>query len=135
MVSVDVNLSAVAIAAVVNIVLGFAWYGIFSKTWMKLMGQTEKDIKASKGKMPLNTAVSFIAAMALSYALTWIVDMAQATTAVEGATIGLLVGLGVVVTTSIPNYLWPGKPLKLFILDQTYTVLGMVVVGAIVAVL
>ncbi len=43
---VDINYGAVLVAAIIEIVLGFLWYGpFFGKMWMKSIGVTEGKTK------------------------------------------------------------------------------------------
>jgi len=46
---VEINYLAVLVAAIASMALGFLWYGpLFGNQWKKLMGFTDKSMKAMK---------------------------------------------------------------------------------------
>ncbi len=73
----DINYWAVLVAAIAQFVIGMAWYSpmLFGKTWMKEMGLTDKDMKASKEKgMMKEMVIALISALVMAYVLshvTW----------------------------------------------------------------
>jgi hypothetical protein len=47
--TVPINYLAVLVAALVPMIIGFAWYSpaLFAKKWMAILGKTEEEIKKS----------------------------------------------------------------------------------------
>ena len=123
------NYFAVLVAALINMVLGAAWYGIFKVPWMKAM-----NIKESDG-MPKGVAQSYGWSALASLVLAWVMALftSYASSAAQGALFGFLAWLGFVVTTSLNSVLWEQKPLMLYWLNIVYTLLSFVAMGALLA--
>ncbi len=130
--AVTINYLAVLVAAVASMVVGFIWYGpLFGKVWMGLTGKRPEDAKGPDAMR--GYAVSFIAALITAYILSHLVDYAGAKTYQEGAVAGFWVWLGFVATTMGVNYVFSGKPLKLYLIDAGNQLVSIAVMGAIVA--
>ena len=133
---VDINLIAVLVAAVVNMVVGSIWYsqGVFGKTWMSLIGKNEKDFKEMKKKANTAYALSFIGALVMSYALAHFIYWTQATNFVEGMRTGFLLWVGFVATVSFNNHLFTQKPVKLCLIDSGYYLASLICMSVVLAV-
>lgn len=133
-----VNFWAVLVAAVVAFAIGAIWYSpmLFGKEWMTLTGMTAKDVAAAKAKggmwksylaQLIGTLVSFIV-------LGFIVAAASGVTASDGAFMGFLVWLGFGATYALGGLLWERKPMKLIMIQSAYSLLTLVIGGAIIGV-
>lgn len=133
---VTINYLAVLAAALVNIVLGFLWYGpLFGKYWIKLMNFDKKKMEEAKKKgMAKTYAVMVVSTLLMSYILAHFVDYAQATTLIDGIIAGFWIWLGFVATIMIGTVLWEGKPMKLYLLNISYYLVALSIMGAILAV-
>jgi len=130
---VEINYLTVFVAAIVNMAIGFIWYGpAFGKAWLQLMGKRMEDI--NKKQIPKMYAAAFIATLIMSYVLAHFVDYAEATTAIAGAQTGFWAWLGFIATVTLGSVLWEGKPPKLYILNNAYQLISLVIMGAILAV-
>lgn len=60
-----VNFSAVGVAAIASMVIGFLWYSplLFAKPWMKYSKLDEKKLKPAQKEMPKTYGISFIASL------------------------------------------------------------------------
>jgi len=129
----EINYLAIVVAAILNMTIGFIWYGpAFGKTWLRLVGLRMENI--DKTQVPKAYGLAFLAALVMAYVLSAIVDLAQATTIVAGARTGFWVWLGFIVAGGAGRYLFPFKPLQLFMLDNTYQLVVLAVTGALFAV-
>src|SRR5687767_10682602 len=114
---ITINFWAVLVAAIINMGVGFAWYGpLFGKLWKKLMGLTDESMK----NMPLSAAQAsvggFITALVMAYGLGHFVNLTGAT-GLDGAwQLAFWIWLGFQATVSAGSFLWEGKPLRLFLL-------------------
>lgn len=134
----SVNYMAVAAAAIINMALGFVWYGpLFGKPWMKMVGLTDKDMeKAKKGGMAYMGkfyAGAFVGALVMAYVLAHFTQVGGAMSVMEGATIGFWVWLGFIATTTLSGLLWESKPLNLYLLNNGYYLVLLLVNGALLA--
>ncbi|MEK6935014.1 MAG: DUF1761 domain-containing protein [Nanoarchaeota archaeon] len=128
-----VNLLAVLVAGIAYFIIGGLWYSLlFGKVWMNLMGFTKKDIeKAKQGGMAKKYVINFISALVPGYMLAYILDFLKVSTVGNGVMIGVMVWLGFIATTTLGVVLWEGKPFKLYLLNNGYHLVSLVVMGAI----
>lgn len=133
---IEINLLAVLVTAAINMSLGFFWYGpLFGKAWTKLSGFTKEDMeKAQKEGMAKSYTFTILGALVMSYVLAHFISVGGASTAIAGATIGFWLWLGFIATTTLSGVLWGKKPFNLFILENGYYLVLLVLNGAILAV-
>ncbi|MDP9249437.1 MAG: DUF1761 domain-containing protein [bacterium] len=129
---ISVNFWAVLLAAIVNMAVGFAWYGpLFGKFWKRLMGFTDESMKS----MPLSAAQAsvggFITALIMAYVLGHFVNLVDAT-GLDGAwQLAFWIWLGFQMTVSAGSFLWEGKPLRLFLLNSAEQLVAMFLMAVI----
>ena len=130
------NLIAVLVSAVISMIVGSFWYSVlFGKTWMKLSGITEKQIKEAKKKgMTKSYVIMFISLLVMFYILGIFIEYSGASTAVQGSMIGFLIWLGFLATTMLSSVLWDNKPVKLYWINTLHYLVVLVIAGAILAV-
>lgn len=136
MIYTDVNYLAVLVSAIIQMAVGAFWYSPagFGKQWAALMGWTDPaKIEAMKKGATKGYVGGFIGALVLSYVLAQFVYLAGASTLTGGATVGFWVWLGFVATTQISTLLWDNKPPKLFAINTAYSLVTLLVSGAILA--
>ncbi|MBW4061616.1 DUF1761 domain-containing protein [Candidatus Saccharibacteria bacterium] len=126
----DTSIWWVLLAAMAYFAVGSLWYSpvLFIKPWMKAQGIT--------GDGPRD---GFVKALGLSFLLTvllcvieaYFVHVTKSHTTLNGAYLGAKLWLGFAATTALINSLYEQRPLKLYVIDQGYHLIGMVVAGAI----
>lgn len=128
----SINPVAVLVAAAVYFVLGGLWYSpmLFARPWMALMGMTEEDIK-KKGGAGKAYAVALISSLIIAYVLAIFITRGQSVNLFSGAETGLMAGLGFSAMTSFTTSTFEDRPLKLFLIDSGYNLVGLVIAGAI----
>jgi hypothetical protein len=130
---------AVLAATVASMVLGFLWYGpIFGKQWMALMGFTQASMEEAKKKgMAKSYAAMAIGSLVMFYVLAHSLEFASAYTGATGAEAGCMVAfwswLGFVAPVTMGSVLWEGKSWKLWILNNSYWLLNLIIGGVILA--
>src|SRR3989344_4272333 len=108
---------AVVAAGVVNMVVGYLWYGpLFGKMWKGLMGFTDESMKSMAMKPMVAMAWGFVASLVMAYVLSRFAFVSGAIDVMGALTLAFWVWLGFLATTTIGSYLWEGKPFKLFVL-------------------
>ena len=142
MFQVEINYWAVLLSAIVNMGLGFAWYGpLFGKKWMSLSGISEQQIeefkKAGKNEMNKQYAIAFVAALVMALVLAEFVVFAENYLLLYGVGLGIKVGfmawLGFVVPVTLSSVLWEKKPWALWGLNAGYYLVLLLVTGVILA--
>jgi hypothetical protein len=128
----EISLARVLIAAVINILIGYAWYSpfAFGKTWMKFHKGGEA---AMKNDMGLRVFYSFIMSFVMAYILAFF-EKHLAVSAMGGLLTGFLIWLGFVATVQISSVIWCKKPMNLFLINTGRHLVGLVVMGGILAI-
>jgi Protein of unknown function (DUF1761) len=126
------NLLAVVVAALLQWVLGWLWYGVlFSKPWKALVGQAEGEKPANVGSI---MALVLVANLILSFALARMVLLTGWETFSKGIFVGVVCGLGFVVPPMFAQHICERRPFKLFGINTVYWLLAMLLSGGILAV-
>jgi hypothetical protein len=130
---VHVNYLAVAVAAVASYILGAIWYGaIFSKVWLRLTGIS--DMKPKPMNMVLVFICSFIMAYVLQHSLVF-GDYYLKTSGISGALAGaFFLWLGFIATVTLCTKLYESKPWGLWLLDNGFWLIDLMVMGIILSV-
>ncbi len=123
----SVNLFAVVVAAAASMLLGGLWYSpiLFGKTWMKLA-----RITSAKGAIR-GYIMGFFSALIMSYVLAHFIDYTQATTISAGLATGFWLWLGFIATVSLGTILWESKPFMLYVLNNAYNLLALILMAVI----
>ena len=134
---VRIRLSAVLAAAVAKMVIGAVWYSpkVWGAKWVAVMGWSDKELQQRQKHMWRAYGWTFAAALMAAYFLAHCVAYMQAETPVYGALVGAWVWLGFVATTSLSTYLFDGRPLALYAINQGYELVIFIIMGAILAVM
>lgn len=130
---VPVNYAAVVMAAVLAMVTGSVWYSkaLFGKQWMKLTGVTLESAK--KANMPMLYGTMFVGVLVEAYVLAHFVHYAGAYSLINGIKTGVWAWLGFVLTTSVANSMFEGRPMKLLYINAGYALVNLMIMGAIIA--
>ena len=128
----EISIPAI-IGAVSNMVVGFLWYGpLLGKSWMKLVGISKAGVDSAKGKMPMIYGLTFLGALVEAHVLSYLINKMNIVSVVDGAWLGFWVGLGLVATTMLANYLYTNKPRNLYLIDMGYHLVALVLMGALI---
>lgn len=138
MLGTDVDWIAALAAAVVAFVLGALWYSplLFARPWRRAMGWEDKsaqELEALRRKAGPAYLVSFLAWFGMAVVLSIVTDWADAATWVDGAGVAALLWLGFVATIGLTAQMFHSRPRGLFLVDGSYQLVFMMLMGAIVA--
>jgi hypothetical protein len=130
---VEINYTAVIVAAVLSLIAGLAWYGpLFGKEWMKLtmfdQRKTKEIDKVSRNKTYF---INFVATLVSAYVLSYFISYAQAVTITEGLQVGFWVWLGFIVTTTVTSVLYEGKPWRIYQINTGYQLVSYLLMAAV----
>ena len=130
----NINLWAVSLAAITNVVIGSFWYSpfIFGKNWMHEKGFTEETFK--KGHpiwliLLLSFLFGFVGAMSMAFFLT------PESTTLSGAGMGALVSLVWISASKANTALFENTSFKLILIHAGYDMIGYMVMGSILGAL
>ena len=136
---VNINWIAVIVAAVAHFVIGFLWYSVFfMKPWMKEMGLAKlspKQRKEGMKEMPKNMAINFVTLLVTAWVLSYVIAYAGAFYKVTGLQAGIQsaawVWLGFYATTLVNQVLWEKRSWKLYGINVSHHLVGLLAMGAI----
>lgn len=127
----NVNWLAVFVGMVVNMFVGFLWYGpLFGEYWLSLIGKAVDEIE-SDNSMYL---VSAVAALVSAYALAVLVGASGAMGLLGGALIGAFVWTGIGASGTLVYTTFEGPPKSVWLLHGLYQLVVFVINGALFAV-
>jgi RsiW-degrading membrane proteinase PrsW (M82 family) len=127
------NFLAVVVAGAVYFGLGALWYSplLFANIFMKYRGLTSAEIQGSGQATDYLMALvtDLIAALALAVFLR----LANATTFVDGLTVGIVVALGFTATSALKYTIFSGPHKGLWVIYTGYQLVGFAIMGVILA--
>lgn len=127
----EMNYVAILVAAILNMVIGAFWYSpaLFGKSWMDLVGFRPEDVRKRSAGARRAYALTFVGSFVMAYALARVMWYAKVQYAGAGVVLALLVWLGFVATTHAANYLFEGRPFRLFSINAGYPLVSLVLMG------
>ncbi len=125
---------AILVSGVILWLLGATWYSpaLFAKPWMALLG-INKNVPNKKSLVP-GMIASLIGDLILSFVLMHVIGWAGVTTVGWGVFIGVLMWLGFFVGPALPQGIYENRPFKLFAINAGYWLVGLIIVGGLLAV-
>lgn len=123
---------AILVASVASFVVGFGWYALFGKQWMKMMGITKAQME--KGKQMNMTPYYFgqiVSVVVQVSILSWLLALTGRTTLYGGLCTASTLWLGFVAVESFSQVLWEGRTLKLWAFNNAQRLLSLLVIAAI----
>jgi hypothetical protein len=140
MLQVQINLLAILVAAIANMVLGSLWYSpiMFGKKWMAEAGLTPEKLEAAKAKgMGRTYGIMAISTLIMSYVLSNTLVFASTYLSDSGISAGLQAGfwnwLGFVAPVSLSAVLWDGKSWTYWFITAGYYLVSLILMGVILA--
>lgn len=132
---IHINWIAVIVAAVAHFFIGWLWFSVlFMKPWMKEMGLaklTPKQRKEGMKEMPRNMAINFVTLLITAWVLSWIIQSLKMSGAAGGVQTAVWIWLGFFATTMVNTVLWEKRSWKLYGINVSHHLVGLVVMGLI----
>ena len=133
MLSFEVNWIAIVVLMIVNMGIGAVWYGpLFGKPWMEATGIKMEDIESKNMMPPYVIAIlnSFFMAFMMANVLIWTgVDSLSG-----GLLAGLLMWLGFTGFSFGVNHAFELRSLNLWAINSGMYLVGLLIMGAILAI-
>ena len=124
------NYLAVIVAAIAYWVLGAVWFGmVFGNQWLALEHISEEQAKSMNPVLPY--VVSLLLNLLLAYSIAQVCAWRNANTAGRGASVGVLLWIGIVGPITFTTYMYEMRPKTLYAINEFYPLAGMVLMGAI----
>jgi len=130
---VIINYLVIILTALVNMFIGYLWYSrfMFGNRWLILIGRTELQLKKMGNFIYL---YSFLASLVMSYVLAVIISFSEVNSIIGGAFVGFILWLGFIATTSLNSFLFAGRSSRLYLIDNGYYLLSLMIMGGLLAI-
>jgi hypothetical protein len=134
------NLVGVLIASVVSIVSGAIWFGpkTFYPIWMKARGNETGRLQNNPNPGVLFGG-TFVSVLIQTLSLGLIINSLQTHLpefgVIDGAGVGLVLGVGIAMFASLPHRLFGGENFKTWMIETLNDSLNLMIAGAIIAAL
>ena len=123
---------AVLVSAVILWLLGALWYSpaLFAKPWMAALGIAPGH---SKDGLAVGMISSFVGDLLVAFVMLHFIRWSGASTIGRGLFVGFLCWLGFFAATQAPQGIYERRPVRLFAINGGYWLVGLLIVGALLA--
>lgn len=134
----EINFVGVFVAFLVSFISGAIWFGpkTFYPVWMKARGIANGQLTTNQNKPVLLFGGTILGVIAQTITLAVIITSLQKNNAdfgiLSGALVGLALGLGISMFSSLSHRLFGGESLKVWIIETTNDALNLTIAGAII---
>jgi hypothetical protein len=134
------NFLAIVAAFGFCFVSGAIWFGpkTFYPIWMKERGIASGQLTEQQNKPALLFGGTILGLLIQLFVLALIINSLAGqgdATALQGATVGLALGVGISMFTSLSHRLFGGESLKVWLIETASDGINLTVAGAIIAIL
>lgn len=128
----ELNWIAVLVATMAGFIVSAIWYSVlFGKPWQKAAGLKDKDVK-NAGSKPL--VLGFVTLFITAAAMGVLLPVLALTTALQGASFGILAGLAFIATNKAMTMTFEQRSPTLFWINVGGDTITLAVIGAVLAV-
>ncbi|RMG26795.1 MAG: DUF1761 domain-containing protein [Armatimonadetes bacterium] len=127
----NVNVTAVIVAAVPYILLGYPWVSMFRDPWFHGGGLTVEKLRNGPGYATA-FGVAIVSAIVTSYVLALLVVRTGERTLIRGMKCAALVWLAFVGAVMATQYTFEARSIGYFLVTAGYPLVGFLIMGAIV---
>jgi hypothetical protein len=121
----------IALAVLAYFAIGALWYSpaLFGRQWARELGKKMGEMGDPRNAM----IVTFLAMVLLILIEACFVSATATDTPLRGAFLGAKLWLGFVATTALINNVFQNGSRRLYLIDQGYHLVGLVLAGALLA--
>ncbi|MEY4314037.1 MAG: hypothetical protein RIS93_617 [Actinomycetota bacterium] len=133
----DLNLVGVVVAFFVSFISGAIWFGpkTFYPIWMKAKGNSSGQLSSSQNKPALLFGGTILGVLIQTFILAIIINTIGKNSnlsLIDGAGIGLALGVGISMFSSLSHRLFGGESLKVWIIETANDAINLTIAGAII---
>ncbi len=124
----DVNLVAVAAAAIGSFLFGSIWYGLFGKAWKRAADLDEKKLRPD----PVVFSTAFFCQVIMAFVFAGIIFHSGPVTLANGIITAVLIWIGIVMPTQIVNHRFQAKSWNLTFIDGGHWLGVLLIQGCLI---
>jgi len=133
----DLNLVGVVVAFFVSFISGAIWFGpkTFYPIWMKAKGNSSGQLSSSQNKPALLFGGTILGVLIQTFILAIIINSISKNSnlnLIDGAGVGLALGVGISMFSSLSHRLFGGESLKVWIIETANDAINLTIAGAII---
>ena len=134
----NLNLTGTLIAFGFSFISGAIWFGpkTFYPIWMRARGVSSGQLSANQNKPILlfgGTIIGLlIQILTLGIIISTIQEGRQNFSTIDGALVGLILGVGIAAFASLSHRLFGGESIKVWLIETTNDSINLAVAGAII---
>ena len=134
MVSTGVNYWAILVAGAAYFVLGVLWYSpvVFGKAWTQAVGKSKEQLQ--KGSSALKMIWAFVGSLVIAYGLARILSWTGSYSLTDAVVVSLLAAICFLVTVIGISDSMEVRPMKLYLINIFYNIIGFCIMGIIIGV-
>jgi hypothetical protein len=127
MILTNIDWIAVILGAILNMILGSLWYGVFfGKKWLTLMEKSKEDFEGGNGSIYI---ITFAAALVSAALLSFIINGLGISTWYGGLITGSVLWLGFGAAATLTISLYEDRKISLWVLFGLYQLIIFAVQG------
>lgn len=133
----DVNLLGIIAGTAVSFVSGFLWFGpaTFYPTWWRLMGKGPNDVPGGGMNMGVAFGSVLVGQILQVSVLALILSALDIAAPIDGALVGLLIGVGIVGGSSMSHRIFAGHGFGVLLIEAGNDIVNLGIVGALLVAL
>ena len=133
----EVNVLAIIAGTAVCFVSGFLWFGpaTFYPTWWRLMGKSPKDVPGGGLNMGIAFGSVLVGQFLQVTVLALILSALKLTAPIDGALVGLLIGVGIVGGSSMSHRIFAGHGFGVLLLEAGNDIVNLGLAGVLLVAL
>ena len=133
----DLNLVGVVVAFFVSFISGAIWFGpkTFYPIWMKAKGNSSGQLSSTQNKPALLFGGTILGVLIQTFNLAIIINSISKNSnlnLIDGAGVGLALGVGISMFSSLSHRLFGGESLKVWIIETANDAINLTIAGAII---
>lgn len=133
----EVNVIAIAAGTAICFISGFIWFGpkTFYPTWWRLMGKATTDVPGGGLNMGIAFGSVFVGQILQVSVLALILSALRISAPIDGALIGLLIGVGIVGGSSMSHRIFAGHGFGVLLIEAGNDIVNLGLAGALIVAL
>ena len=124
---------ALVVAMIVSFLFEAGWFSAFLKPWLNGIGRSMDWMTSQPGvSVPIQFAVALLCSFVTAAILSISIQASGEQTLFRGIKVGAVLWFGFILTSMAKNDIFEVRPLTLFAINAAYSLIDLMLMGAIV---